>query len=231
MIGFVYLISTSVSACFGVCWSWTKMSIISVWLCSFPGAHLDCKCNNQAFGRHVPFLQLWEETLLPLFSLTNCAIWPLRPIGSSNTKSGVYEFGAPSTPPSTDHRVKNPKLHAWWSLKHSVIEELFWLEKFTLRSLSVRSLKCNIEENAVSLLFACTHKYFILASTVPLISHWFCQIFLQSTCLYVREIEYFLPFEELWSGQAFGLPVIWLLVFFTARKFRPMAVIFTISVC
>lgn len=40
---------------------------------------------------------------------TNGAIWPLQPIGSSNTKSGVYGFEAPSTPlPLTSKRQKPP---------------------------------------------------------------------------------------------------------------------------
>lgn len=76
-------------------------------------------------------------------------------------------------------------------------------------------------------------------STVPLNGH-FAKPFCKSTCLYVREIEYFLPFELLWSRQELSLPafsslisvMIFLSFFFiSARKFRLKTVIFTATVC
>lgn len=51
----------------------------------------------------------------------------------------------------------------------------------------------------------------------------FCQNVLQSTCLSVREIEYFLTFEYLWSWQEFGSPVtvlsnIWIFFYYYYSK-------------
>ncbi len=73
-----------------------------------------------------------KGTLLPPFTssiaLTNGAIWPLQPTGSSNTKSGVYGFEAPSAPSPTPLTTKSKEtfsLHTWWALKLSEMKEKF----------------------------------------------------------------------------------------------------------
>lgn len=98
------------------------------WLSSSPGSHLDSEVQQSSvWPPCVFFFQVWKETLLPPFSssiaFTNGAIWPLQPTGSSNTKSEVYVFEAPSTP---FHRPQSEKIHKLqndlWSTK---LEELF----------------------------------------------------------------------------------------------------------
>lgn len=71
-----------------------------VWLPSFPGSHWDSTIKRlAAVCVFTPSLK--ADPVAPIF-LINCSYkwnhWPLQPAGSSNTKSGVYGFEAPSTP-------------------------------------------------------------------------------------------------------------------------------------
>ena len=147
-------------------------------------------------------------------ALTNGAIWPLQTTGSSNIKSGVYGFEVLLHPsPLTDHRVKkNNPLNAY----------LMILDGRALRpgkvysEISIFSRDGNVTLKEKRQRFSCCMctQVFWLASRLqtppPQLfngsSHRpFCQSFLQSTCLYVREIEYFFTCEKLWSREEFSV--------------------------